>query len=476
MVYKLDHKTFALQADNGEQPVNNISLGFLWVSFTPDIYKKKQDQVRSTYTGNDDPAFDLKRPRNIPFSRLTADGILQARPRAQGSYKLGVHDDYARHLIVFWAAQTGDVAHVAAALALDPLMDVAIIYAPELESQANAAYDMYLNAVVSGRIGSARDYEKLGAGEGRLRMMKKTITHPIYKGLCPVDETGRYKIAEIGLSGWRQQGEDVREIFEDTTLWAYKNRYGARFEYPTVSVFGATQLIADAYNQYKARGEVREFHEFMGRALSKRMMIQTEIDAWVSRKFVGKKTRKLLLLWSRYSGQYKGGYNPAGDSDPEGQKQIIEFSQKKLDFTVITVGHDSPNATNPRGDVHFGEFWNEDPFVGHGRPGQASLYCNLIKNYNIVQIGQKTGGMDSAALVGIPTIYVEDVGSPSLARMQKWKEMRRYKGAIVSQPPTALGKKIRGCYPAVPGYQKQDLKVLEQALKAMYADVWNPRW
>ncbi|THG95246.1 hypothetical protein EW026_g6372 [Hermanssonia centrifuga] len=456
MVYKLDHITFALQADNGEEPVKNISLGFLWVSFTPDIYKKKQDQVRSIYTGNDDQAFDPSRPCNIPFVRLTTDGILQARPSVEGSYKLGVHDDYARHLIVTWAAQTGDIPHVAAALALDPLMDVAIIYDPTMESQANMAYDTYLNAVVSGKVGSERDYEKLGVGEGRLRMIKKPETRPIYDGLCPIDVTGMYHIGEIGISRWRILGKDVRELFKETTLWAYKNRYGARLEYPTVSVVGATQLIANVYKEYKASWKTREFYEFMGGALSARLLAQTEIDAWVSKKFGKKKTTKLLLLWSRYSGQNPpGGYNPAGDSDPIGQQQIIDFS-RKLDFTVITVGHDCTwsEIPNPHGDIHFGEFWTEDPFDGYGRPGQTSLYCNLINNYNIVQIGQKTGGMDNAALVGVPTVYIEDVQSRSLARMQKWKEMRRYKGAIVSQPPT----------------------VLEQELKAMWTDVYKPRW
>ncbi|THG95387.1 hypothetical protein EW026_g6258 [Hermanssonia centrifuga] len=468
MVYKLDHITFNLKADDGQQPVKNISLGFLWVSFSPAIFEAFGPQVKATYTGNDDPAFDPKRPRNIPFLRLTAD----------------VHDDYARHLLFFWAAQTGDIAHVAAALALDPLMDVAIIYTTELEAQADAAYDMFLNAVASGVIGSERDYEKLVAGGGgRLRMIKKDITEPIYKGLYPASETSRYGIGEIGISSWRQRGGDVKKIFEEeTTLWAYKNRYGARLEYPTVSVVGATQLIADAYDQqYKMSGRVREFYELMGEALSERLLAQTQIDRWVSEKLVGKKTRKLLLLWSRYSGQNTpGGYNPAGDSDPIGQQQIIDFS-RKLDFTVITIGHDLLNAENPRGDVHFGEFWTEDPFVDHGRPGQASLYYNLLNNYNIVQIGQKTGGMDYAALVGVPTIYIEDVRSPSLARMQKWKEMRRYKGAIVSQPPTIAGNESRRSRggpdpPYVAGYLEKDLNIIEQALKAMYADVWDPRW
>ena len=62
----------------------------------------------------------------------------------------------------------------------------------------------------------------------------------------------------------------------------------------------------------------------------------------------------------------------------------------------------------------------------------------------LYQIGQKTGAMDAAALVGIPTVYIEDEGSPAKGRMANWiGAVPFFRCAVIKEPPTVLGKAMR---------------------------------
>ena len=90
----------------------------------------------------------------------------------------------------------------------------------------------------------------------------------------------------------------------------------------------------------------------MTSALTTERVKQEDIEAWAAAKFNGafplpnpdikaRPMTKILLLWSRYSGQNTDtGYNPAGDSDPHGQEQLIALGES-LGFTVFTIGHDT---------------------------------------------------------------------------------------------------------------------------------------
>ncbi|PSR77282.1 hypothetical protein PHLCEN_2v7975 [Hermanssonia centrifuga] len=489
MVFKLDPQK-RLIADDGQPPVNNISFARFWVQITPAIFAANQDLITTHYTGDDEnlPSFDPERPYNLPLKRFSADGVLLA---PSITYALGNHEGFVRHLIVTWAAQTGDIPHVAAAVALDHLADVIIIFDPALETQGEAAYDTYMQASFSSR-GPERDYERLmkpfDVGEGRLKLaeMLKEQTYIVYNGLRPRPPL------EIGISSWHSNGdENVRDLFAN-------NKDGGRVEYPVVTVVGTTTFIANTYRTYEYGHEA--FYTFLADALSSPAVPQDAVAEWAALKFGeslplpppppsgGAQRMKILLLWSRYSGQNTpDGYNPAGDSDPVGQRQLIDMGTR-LGFTVITIGHDSTwsPTPNPHAEIHFGEFWKDPPFKKKERPVQTTVYVSLVRNHNVVQIGQKTGGMDNAALVGVPTVYIEDVGSPSKSRMATWtRDMKRYKGAIVQNAPTALGKALR-LFPrnrplaeqwvregrVQPGYDPNDLPLIEDTLAAMFATIY----
>lgn len=159
----------------------------------------------------------------------------------------------------------------------------------------------------------------------------------------------------------------------------------------------------------------------------------------------------VLLLWSRYSGSSKvgGGYTPEGDSDLIGQKQLIQIATD-LKFRIITIGHEPKwelvqNLNAARSSTaHLGEFYEVAP-ITKDRATQISFFLALMEQYPgmLYQMGQKTGGMDGAALVGIPTVYIECDSRNDQARMSKWvNKVPFYQDANIVQPPSILGKAI----------------------------------
>ena len=160
--------------------------------------------------------------------------------------------------------------------------------------------------------------------------------------------------------------------------------------------------------------------------------------------------KPVLLLWGRYTGgNTPSGYNPEGDSDRLGQKQLLLMAEKTLrTFDVITIGHD-PAGTTERDWVHakchVGEFYLKHS-IGSNRGRQLSFMLALMQRYpgKLFQIGQKTGGMDAGAMARIPTVYIEDIGSGTKTRMQSWVgSVPFYKSALVNEPPTLLGRALR---------------------------------
>ena len=160
--------------------------------------------------------------------------------------------------------------------------------------------------------------------------------------------------------------------------------------------------------------------------------------------------KPVLLLWSRYTGSNTTqGYNPEGDSDPLGQKQLLSMAETTLGmFDVITIGHDPASSLEKdwvHAKCHLGEFYLKNS-IGSSRGRQLSFMLALMQKYpgKLFQMGQKTGAMDAGAMVGIPTLYIEDEGSGTKTRMGSWiTKVPFYQCALVTEPPTFLGRALR---------------------------------
>lgn len=174
-------------------------------------------------------------------------------------------------------------------------------------------------------------------------------------------------------------------------------------------------------------------------------------------------TKPVLLLWSRYTGgNTPQGYNPEGDSDPLGQKQLLLMAEKTLGmFDVITVGHDPAGSLEKdwvHANCHLGEFYLKKS-IDSSRGRQLSFMLALMQKYpgKLFQMGQKSGGMDAGAMAGIPTLYIEDEGSGTKTRMARWVgSVPFYKSAIVTEPPTFLGRALRATTAALQNLYPED--------------------
>lgn len=229
----------------------------------------------------------------------------------------------------------------------------------------------------------------------------------------------------------------------------------ARLTYRTLSVVGATYLIAGHTEtaQIKADKARAAIYERTVNGLAYDPILFPTSSIIQNNQFGATQLpapgAKILLLWARYTGQNTyNGYNPEGDSDVTGQGQLLALAQR-MQYQVITIGHGPAadrNEQEVRAPCHLGEFYANPMLADKGRAGQLSFFLALMERYTgkIIQMGQKTGGMDASALVGMPTLYIEDEDSPTKSRMAQWThDVPGYKSIIVQDPPTSLGKALR---------------------------------
>jgi hypothetical protein len=462
--------------DDSQEPKGHIAVGPHWVRFDRTRWNNEasyREKLRRLHVPLKAPAMiHGSTPVGLDLDQVDDYYTISIRDE-RGS--VGQHSDGIRHLIVSNTHQTGDVPHIAAAMVHDPMIDVLILV---FEGQDAIADDMertYTNAVRTDVLGG-RGLTALHVGSSRIRRMsdthvatwdhqtaetektetakkegkreekeekRKPRAHSWYAALIPKSEW----YGPVGPPGWRSEDPRYQEVY------TYIRSDGIMVEYKMMYVGGATSLVAEAYRELSAPGF---FFEANKEALGSADVEDDDVYEFIGKQYgidlrPGAERERYLLVWSRYSGRKQGGYNPAGDSSVLGNTQLIKEVGSKTKRRVITIGHDPPSPSTkktPTGEVHLGEFWTNpaqgNPFLGKGRPGQTNFYYLLARRHDVVQVGQKTGGMDNAALVGMRTVYLEDADSPQRFRMQKWVDaMPHYKGALLTEPPKRVAKAIR---------------------------------
>ncbi|EIN09112.1 hypothetical protein PUNSTDRAFT_134279 [Punctularia strigosozonata HHB-11173 SS5] len=470
MVYllkKLDDGNYEVQQDAGRLPVDGIAAGKHWLKFDPmrfngeDAYRRK---AIALYTELSPPFTDGVTPFILDINSLDMEG---AHMCTSGFYP-DVHDktatnraDIRRHLIVTQSSQTGDIIHVAAALLHDPMTDVVVVYPDGNPGIAGikATYELAIGAADA----LNNSYQQLRDPAERIRAVKD-VDPPSLDGMqlrswydCLRRDTSDTPFGQA-------RGHILRfGVLQYKDKLAYVRSDDAILEYPVGPVGCATTIVGGFAEQYlKSKGTVSGKKAFLdknikGLSITENGFRQKAVDYIKSQYSLdlgpGAGRQRYLLVWSRFSGGYPNGYNPAGDSSVPGQKQLIKLGDDPKRI-VITIGHGPYNQDFPadmKGKIHLGEFWTnptgDNPFTAAGRPGQVTFYDLLNTKHDVIQVGQKTGGMDAAALVGMRTVYIEAKDSHAIQRMEKWtKTMPWYKSAIVDKAPTALGRLILAEY------------------------------
>lgn len=134
----------------------------------------------------------------------------------------------------------------------------------------------------------------------------------------------------------------------------------------------------------------------------------------------------ILVLWSRQSGK-TGGAHLELDSSYSGIRQLarhfaitepratVLLSGDEHDDKLASLASESPQIINVAG------MWNEGPwathFAGAKFLAQFAFFKYLADDYRVVHLGMRSGMLESMALLGMETFYLEPLGSGSGDRM-----------------------------------------------------------
>jgi hypothetical protein len=154
------------------------------------------------------------------------------------------------------------------------------------------------------------------------------------------------------------------------------------------------------------------------------------------------------------------------DTSVEGLRQItqrivaenVERRKAGIPEWIIVLAGDSIDLNVPKNKilkdhcVDMMEFWNDTGWQkSWGRRGQLTLFAWLFaRNPQMVNLGMRSGGLEGPALLGIPTIYMEETNNPQRERMMKWVgKVRLHEGSptyyrlALEQLPTRTGQAIK---------------------------------
>ncbi len=133
-----------------------------------------------------------------------------------------------------------------------------------------------------------------------------------------------------------------------------------------------------------------------------------DINAYYERTFMG--AGRVALLWGRISGRTPGGAHPELDSNFVVMAQLTGLLKRVFPGTTVALIGDEvmpPELVPLVGETHLVKFWNDLP---NGRNRHNQLYfLDLLRQHNgAVALGMRSGAMEGPALLGMPTIYIDD--------------------------------------------------------------------
>ncbi len=173
------------------------------------------------------------------------------------------------------------------------------------------------------------------------------------------------------------------------------------------------------------------------------------------------RNQKYALLWIRLSGKRKsGGAHPELDTSIEGVRELKAAIIAETGRQVVLVGDRPGKVDVLQNAIDMIEFWKKPPFAAFeglaGRQAQLKLFDYMVQNgYDLVSIGMRSGAMEGPALLGVPTVYIEDAGNVQHERMEKWKgKVPGWTQASLAGLPTRTGKHYKGAGADVPSLER----------------------
>ena len=332
-----------------------------------------------------------------------------------------------RPYVVQAAYMSGDMFGIAASLVLDPSLGVLILTEtdPRFGGKREDQSDLY-----------KAFYEASLRRRGvRNELIQKRVK------VVPVDDTRAY-FKDLTSDASTHKGEilDAAELDRERDFFRAPG-------YATGKVGEAFLAGAEA-----ARDRLR--HAFTGAGPTDRQLGEFLTSKGILRD------QKYALLWIRLSGKRKsGGAHPELDTSVEGVRELKAAITAQTGRQVVLVGDRPGKSDVLTGAIDMIEFWKQPPFKAfeglEGRQAQLKLFDFMVSNgYDLVSIGMRSGAMEGPALLGVPTVYIEEMGNVQHERMEKWKgKVPEWTQASLAGLPTRTGKHYLGAGRDVPSLE-----------------------
>jgi len=167
--------------------------------------------------------------------------------------------------------------------------------------------------------------------------------------------------------------------------------------------------------------------EFLGEKSSEKGRLEvpeaSNIDHYLNQ--VGLRPRtKYAFIWSKAKHDTTAHLQHC--TDVNGLKQQIQAAQRAgrhpvLVGDILPDWQPGPDTTDV---IQLGQFWNDPRFPQRlkqeGRVGQLAFFRHLTtNNWDVVNIGMRSGTLEGAAYVGMSTIFMEEKGSGTCQRLEQ---------------------------------------------------------
>jgi hypothetical protein len=141
--------------------------------------------------------------------------------------------------------------------------------------------------------------------------------------------------------------------------------------------------------------------------------------------------QQLLLMWGRRSGQNPGGAHPELDTNKYAVIQILDLLiQENPHRQVVVIGdalYGSKGTAGAHAYINLADFWDK-VIPKHRLDRLAQLYFLAVLNRhcNVIAIGMRSGVLEGPALLGMRTLFLEDLachpqfGENVGDRMEMW--------------------------------------------------------
>ncbi|MBP5974992.1 DUF4157 domain-containing protein [Brasilonema sp. CT11] len=352
------------------------------------------------------------------------------------------------------AYMTGDATGLSIAATIDPRLTIKVLKGQK-SSRETEAPNLYRDDKLPSMFDEPKSMGKVRESDVNAKLAKeksKRLEEDLYKDIF--EEPKSEEDIEKFLA-------DVEKEIGTGTADLYKSRFNEhtskKLKPWNKETYHATKSVGDHYRDKQ--------QEIINKLLPPKTDTVEEENAKIRhfKNNLGLGDSKCILIWQRLSGK-NGGAHKELDSEPIVLMQIARaIGEKYSDYTIILVGdktisQDSLEKVGVKNRIiYLHEYWNslKEKGVSSTREHQNYFLKLLSTENRAISIGMRSGSLESSALLGIRTIYLDDLGNRAEGRMEFWAGDAAYKrGALIDQGDEELRKFEKEHEGPVPNYKR----------------------